>query len=114
MTQIEKRFADLAEAVKATTPNISCMGYVPPRGIDVFYTVAATQAEKDSVDALVASWDWALRRPKSYAALMSEINLLSASDTRKLLNAIMADFLRNHPAFATRFSISLVGDELDV
>ena len=114
MTPIEKRFADLADAVKTITPNINCMGYVPPRGIDVFYTVAATQTEKDSVNALVASWDWTPRRPKDYVPLISEIDSLPSSDTKKLTSAIMADFLRSHPAFATKFSISLVGDELDV
>ena len=114
MTPIEKRFADLADSVKTITPNINCMGYVPPHGIDVFYTVAATQAEKDSVDALIASWDWTPRKPKSYATLTAEIDGLSGADTKTLTNAIMADFLRNHPAFAAKFSIALVGDELDV
>jgi hypothetical protein len=72
----------------------------------------ATEAQRAQAQAMLDDPNnWRLRRRRSYADLMGEITALSAADRNKLLNAVCADFLREHPDFARRFNIAVDGDE---
>jgi hypothetical protein len=71
----------------------------------------ATAAQIAQGNAERGTFDWRKRQPKDYAALMTEINGLLVTDRTKLINAVLAEFLREHPVFARKFSVAVDGDE---
>lgn len=79
--------------------------------VRVDFRPEATDEQKAAAQSIVDAFDWTPRRPKTQAALLTAIQALSTSDRNKLLAAMAAEFLREHPDFARKLSIALDGDE---
>jgi hypothetical protein len=69
------------------------------------------QAQTIAGDTGASAW-WRPRQKRAYAPLMTQIANLSTADRTKLVNAVCADFLREHPKFAAQFNIAIDGDEV--
>lgn len=72
----------------------------------------ATPAQRATANTIAAGFDFTPRRRRAYAALMTDLAALSAADRTTLVNAVLADFLREHPDFAASFGIAVSGEEV--
>jgi hypothetical protein len=52
------------------------------------------------------------KRPRALAAIVADIQNLSAADKAKLQLGVQAQFLQDHPRFARALGINLDGDEV--
>jgi hypothetical protein len=71
-----------------------------------------TQAQTIAADTSATAW-WRPRQKRTHAALMTAIGNLSTADRTKLINLMLADFLREHPKIAAQFGVAgMDGDEV--
>lgn len=117
MEGLDRRTERLDAALKAAgipIHGVSVNHKTTPRTVRVDYRDEATARQRADGQAIADAFDWAPRRPKTQAALLTAIQALSATDRNKLLAAMAAEFLREHPDFARKLGITLDGDEPEV
>lgn len=87
----------------------------PIHGVDINKKISfkstATSQQKTDAQAIADAWDFTEKIPKALNNIITEIQGLSVSDRTKLMTAIAADFLRQHPRFAEKLGITISGDE---
>lgn len=71
----------------------------------------ATAPQRAQANSIAQTFDWRRRRNRPYNDLVADINALSVADRQRLINLVLADFLREHPNFAIRFGINVDGEE---
>lgn len=70
-----------------------------------------TPQQQRQAEQVVASIDRRPRRRRSLADLYSAVQALAPADRNKLLAAVVAAFLHDHPTAARRLGIDMDGDE---
>jgi len=103
--------ARLDEALKAA--GVPILGVYRERGADwtVRFAPEVTQGRRDQAAAIVAAFDARPRRPRPLASIAADIAGLSAADRNRLMTAVCAAYLQDHPGFARALSLAIDGDE---
>lgn len=93
------------------TAGIPIDGVSVGESIRVDYRPEATQQQRSQAAAIVAGLDLRPRRPRSLPSIAADIAGLSAADRNRLVAAVCAAYLQDHPAFARTLSLAIDGDE---
>lgn len=75
---------------------------------------ALTPPQVAQAQSFADNFDFTPRRPRPLADLITALNALTAADRNRLMVAIAAAFLQDHPGAARALGVALDGDEPDV
>lgn len=88
-----------------------------PPVVNVQYTDAATQEQRDLGAQIVAAFDWRRRRALDRATVVTALGQLTAQQITQVLRHTVCEQLRTNPALATKLNaalgVSLTVDEID-
>lgn len=101
--------ADVIEAVGLMPVVAGVRG--TPAGPEIVFAPEATREQRDQAAAIVAAFDARPRRRRPLASIAQDIAGLSAADRNRLVAAVCAAYLQDHPGFARTLSLAIDGDE---
>lgn len=70
-----------------------------------------TPEQLGAVDASLLAIDLADKERKEVAELLTEVGQLQAGDRTKLVNAVVADYIRRFPDFAKKVGVAIDGEK---
>ncbi len=107
----DQRLQRLTEQIRDAGVPIDGLSGTGP-GVRIDFRPEATPAQRTQAAGMVAAFNWAPRRPRALADVTAAVQALSTADRNLLLSALAAEFLRQHPEFATRLGVNVPGDEV--
>jgi hypothetical protein len=81
--------------------------------IELHFSDSATSPQRAQAATILAGFSFEKRKQRTRAALLADVQALSAQQRNLLLNAVAVDFLQREPEFARRIGIGIDGDEID-
>lgn len=114
-TNLEQRFADWAEAAQQTLPAGLTLGPIDPVSRTIHYALSGdsnTPINHAIVQQRIAAFDWTERRPRSIAAIESDLDGATNAELLRFLKRLIAEHVQASPKWLRRLNKAIDGDEL--